>query len=342
MGTLRVLAGWPAPTVDVDTRRGSRARSCTSCGRASRRLRRTSPCPRSTTAPSTPPRCGSACCTTPGGPGCRTAEVDGAAAHAGGRAALDGRGRRRRRRRLPGVPRRQRARPGQPGLEGLRATRSGSPTAASPTVRSRSARCRRTRTRRRSHGADLLDAFGRPGAERYRELGRRAGRAVPGGVLVRRRPPDRFPALALDGAKRPVDSLTSNIGHLLGTGLLDPEEELRRRPAPGRARPRLRARPAHHVRARRRLRPAQLPLRLGLAARHRDRDPRAAPGRARRATPTVWSRACCGRRWPSTSGCPSCGPARVEPVPYPAACRPQAWSAAAAVVVADGAGRLRR
>jgi glycogen debranching enzyme len=35
----------------------------------------------------------------------------------------------------------------------------------------------------------------------------------------------RFPAIALDADKRPVDSLTSNIGHLLGTGLLDPEEE---------------------------------------------------------------------------------------------------------------------
>jgi glycogen debranching enzyme len=34
----------------------------------------------------------------------------------------------------------------------------------------------------------------------------------------------RFPALALDAAKRPVDSVTSNLGHLLGTGLLDAGE----------------------------------------------------------------------------------------------------------------------
>lgn len=33
-----------------------------------------------------------------------------------------------------------------------------------------------------------------------------------------------YPALALDGDKRPVDALTSNIGHLLGTGLLSPAE----------------------------------------------------------------------------------------------------------------------
>jgi glycogen debranching enzyme len=38
-------------------------------------------------------------------------------------------------------------------------------------------------------------------------------------------PEGRYPAIALDREKRPVDTLTSNIGHLLGTGLLDPEEE---------------------------------------------------------------------------------------------------------------------
>ncbi|MFD1543243.1 amylo-alpha-1,6-glucosidase, partial [Nonomuraea guangzhouensis] len=38
---------------------------------------------------------------------------------------------------------------------------------------------------------------------------------------------DSYPALALDGAKQPVDSLTSNIGHLLGTGLLSAGEEAR-------------------------------------------------------------------------------------------------------------------
>ncbi len=66
-------------------------------------------------------------------------------------------------------------------------------------------------------GADLLDAFGAEGAAWWRsyaaELALRFRERfwVPGG----------FPALALDGDKKPVDSLTSNIGHLLGTGLLD-------------------------------------------------------------------------------------------------------------------------
>jgi glycogen debranching enzyme len=38
-------------------------------------------------------------------------------------------------------------------------------------------------------------------------------------------PEGRYPAVALDRDKRPVDSLTSNIGHLIGTGILDEEEE---------------------------------------------------------------------------------------------------------------------
>ncbi|MEV4750178.1 glycogen debranching N-terminal domain-containing protein [Streptosporangium sp. NPDC049248] len=73
-------------------------------------------------------------------------------------------------------------------------------------------------------GADLLEAFGRPGAARWREYA--------AGLAERFRvrfwtdgPLGRFPALALDRDKRPVDALTSNIGHLLGTGLLTGAEE---------------------------------------------------------------------------------------------------------------------
>ncbi|MBZ4486079.1 amylo-alpha-1,6-glucosidase [Microbacterium sp. cx-55] len=38
-------------------------------------------------------------------------------------------------------------------------------------------------------------------------------------------PEGRYPAVALDRDKRPVDTLTSNVGHLIGTGILDPDEE---------------------------------------------------------------------------------------------------------------------
>lgn len=72
-------------------------------------------------------------------------------------------------------------------------------------------------------GAALLDAFGLPDGERWRTFA--AGLA------------DRFrarfwvsdqqgpyPAMALDGSGRPVDSVTSNMGHLLATGTLNADE----------------------------------------------------------------------------------------------------------------------
>src|SRR6185295_4098452 len=72
-------------------------------------------------------------------------------------------------------------------------------------------------------GAELLDAFDRPGAA--------AWRAYAADLAARFRAEfwvadadGPFPALALDGAGDGVDALTSNIGHVLGTGLLDAAE----------------------------------------------------------------------------------------------------------------------
>ncbi|SCK45543.1 glycogen debranching N-terminal domain-containing protein [Streptomyces sp. WMMB 322] len=71
--------------------------------------------------------------------------------------------------------------------------------------------------------AELLRAFGRPDADRWEEWAQR----------MRGRFRERFwvedadgpyPAIALGSDKQPLDALTSNIGHLLGTGLLDAEE----------------------------------------------------------------------------------------------------------------------
>ena len=71
--------------------------------------------------------------------------------------------------------------------------------------------------------AAMLRAFGRPDADRWEEWAER----------LRLRFRDRFwvedaqgpyPAIALGHDKQPLDALTSNIGHLLGTGLLDEEE----------------------------------------------------------------------------------------------------------------------
>ncbi|MFZ4894789.1 amylo-alpha-1,6-glucosidase [Plantibacter sp. Mn2098] len=72
------------------------------------------------------------------------------------------------------------------------------------------------------HGADLLEAFGGEGAAQWREWA----------AALRARFNDDFwiddaaggyPAVALDSAKQRVDSVTSNIGHLLATGILDDE-----------------------------------------------------------------------------------------------------------------------
>jgi glycogen debranching enzyme len=73
------------------------------------------------------------------------------------------------------------------------------------------------------HGADLLEAFGLPGAAGWRDWAARLAGRFREAFWVDG-PRGRYPALALDGQKRRVDSLTSNIGHLLATGILDDDE----------------------------------------------------------------------------------------------------------------------
>ncbi|MCC6617611.1 MAG: amylo-alpha-1,6-glucosidase [Chloroflexi bacterium] len=72
-------------------------------------------------------------------------------------------------------------------------------------------------------GARMLESFGRPGADRLRqwalELRERFRQTF--WVSDAR---GRFPAIALDGSKRPIGTATSNPGHLLATGILDPDE----------------------------------------------------------------------------------------------------------------------
>ncbi|MGQ7786827.1 glycogen debranching N-terminal domain-containing protein [Nesterenkonia sp. PF2B19] len=149
----------------------------------------------------------------------------------------------------------------------------------------------------------------------------------------------RYPAIALDRHKRPVDTLTSNIGHLIGTGILDPEQEaqiaellLGESMSSG-----------YGVRTMSTEAAGYWPLsyhggsvwmhdtaiivhgmlRAGLtgpAARIAEQMLDAAEGFAYR-VPEL------------QSGDPVADVG--APVPYPAACRPQAWSAAAAVVCAQ-------
>lgn len=72
-------------------------------------------------------------------------------------------------------------------------------------------------------GADLLDAFGRPGSDGWRQYA----------AALQARFADKFwardelgpyPVLALDGRKVPVDAPASNMGHLLGSGIIPPEQ----------------------------------------------------------------------------------------------------------------------
>ena len=79
-------------------------------------------------------------------------------------------------------------------------------------------------------GATLLEAFGRPGADRLRSWAAGLATRFRARFLVRRgRRPLSRPGPGW--SERQVDCLTSNIGHLLGTGLLNADEETAGRPA---------------------------------------------------------------------------------------------------------------
>jgi glycogen debranching enzyme len=186
-------------------------------------------------------------------------------------------------------------------------------------------------------GAALLDGFDRPGGPALRSWARALQERFRASFWCGTDSDEPYPALALDGTGRRVDALTSNIGHLVGTGLLNLEEEWRV--------------------ARRVASPA---LDSGFGLRTMSSDDAAY-------APLSYH---CGSVWPhdtaivvdglTRAGLGEAANGLVEgllaaavafeqrlpelwsgegaPVPYPAACRPQAWSAAAAVVVARRAG----
>ena len=72
-------------------------------------------------------------------------------------------------------------------------------------------------------GAELLDAFGVPGGDRWRTFAEDLAKRFRASFWVEDAD-GPYPAIALDGSGTPVDSLTSNIGHLLGTGILRADE----------------------------------------------------------------------------------------------------------------------
>ena len=193
------------------------------------------------------------------------------------------------------------------------------------------------------HGADLLDHFGENGAP-WREWAVRLQAKFAEAFWIED-PAGRYPAIALDDQKRPVDTVTSNIGHLLGTGLLTPGEAA--------------------LVARRLISPE---LNSGFGLRTMSTDSArywplsyhggsvwthdtaiAIAGLAREGfaaeaavlTDGLLAAASgFGYRSPELhSGDPAT--AFGSPLPYPAACRPQAWSAASAVSVLASALGLR-
>lgn len=74
-------------------------------------------------------------------------------------------------------------------------------------------------------GAALLEAFGRPGADRWRAWAGTLAERFRTAFWTCDDRGRRYPGIALDADKRVVDTLTSNIGHLLGTGILSAAEE---------------------------------------------------------------------------------------------------------------------
>ncbi len=186
--------------------------------------------------------------------------------------------------------------------------------------------------------AALLDAF-EPAvgdADRWRSYAGELGRRFRARFWVDG-PLGPFPALAIDGSGRPVDSLTSNIGHLLGTGLLNPDEEAQ--VARLLAAPPMSA--GYGLRTMSTLDKGFSPLSyhcgsiwphdtaialLGLSAAGADAAAEGLVTRLLRAAEAF------DYRLPELYG----GDAMTDvrwPVPHPGACRPQAWAAAAAVCV---------
>ncbi|WP_460631216.1 glycogen debranching N-terminal domain-containing protein [Leifsonia lichenia] len=185
-------------------------------------------------------------------------------------------------------------------------------------------------------GADLLEAFGRPGAEAWRTWAADLKERFAASFWIDD-PAGAYPAIALDSAKRKVDTVTSNIGHLLGTGILTPEQSaLVARRLAG---PELNS--GYGLRTMSSASGGYWPLSYhggsvwahdtaivvsGLARDGHTAEAEALAGGLLAAAEGF------GYRMPELHS----GDAATDtatPIPYPAACRPQAWSAAAAVAV---------
>ena len=184
-------------------------------------------------------------------------------------------------------------------------------------------------------GAALLEHFGRSG-EVWREWGAALKARFAASFWIED-VDGAYPAVALDARKRRVDTVTSNIGHLLGTGILDRDQA---------------------ALVARRLASPELNSGFGLRTMSSDSEgfwPLSYHGGSVWTHDTAIAIAGLGREgFPDEAASLIEGLLRAAdgfdyrmpelhsgdsiaqtatPIPYPAACRPQAWSAAAAIGV---------
>jgi glycogen debranching enzyme len=185
-------------------------------------------------------------------------------------------------------------------------------------------------------GADLLEALGRPGADHWRTWAATLRERFRARFWVDA-PDGPYPAMALDGEKRRVDAVASNMGHLLFTGILDAEEAdlvARRLEAPAMA-------SGWGLRTLAADSGGYNPLSYHCGSVWPHDTAIAAWGLARTGHPSACRTLLRGlvRAAPSFqfrlpelfSGLP---PSQSPiPVPYPAACRPQAWAAGGALLL---------
>ncbi len=194
-----------------------------------------------------------------------------------------------------------------------------------------------------THGADLLDAFGGSGAP-WRAWAARLRDKFHESFWIEDGD-GAYLAIALDAAKKPVDTVTSNLGHVLGTGILDERQAgmIARRLVD----PTLNS--GYGLRTMSTDSAGYWPLSyhggsvwthdtaIAIAGLARDgfRDEADELVRGLLAAASGFD-----YRMPELhSG--DAASAVPAPVPYPAACRPQAWSAAAAVSVLSSVLGLR-
>ena len=216
----------------------------------------------------TPPRSFSSCSPrSGGGPVIATDRAGARAERLGPRCAWIEELRRPRRRRFRRVRTPRAARAREPVLEGLRRLTALPGRQACRRRRSRPPRCRATSTTPASERPSSPSTSGTIPTSRSARA-KAPGSAATGSTRCSGSRIDRMYALALDGDKQRVDSLCSNLGHLLWSGIVpaEPDRQRRRRARRPGALDRLGR--AHDGRGGSRLQPAQLPQRHRLAARH--------------------------------------------------------------------------